>query len=166
MAFALMSRAYPLDNAHAKQFKRLCRALIVTYPFLLQQPTQSEMMIHVAHDREHETEWQIDCREAGLQILPNGNELRRSRVCTTMAGCDAVARKELKNPRFQFYAHSGFSRLVCIWGGAKRWTPSRSRVARVVSAARAEAGKEEAERRETKQEEENGGKAVGLAQLS
>lgn len=166
MAFTAVSRTYPLCNAHSKQFKRICRALIVTYPFLLQRLARLELLIPVAHNREHDTEWQADSGAAEMSILLNGNESQRSRICATMTACDAVAQAELKDLQFQLYAHSGLSWLVQIWRGKLRWTPSKRHVRQMVSAARTQAGKDEAEQREINQENEDGDMVVGLACLS
>lgn len=161
-----MSRQYPLGNNHARQFKRLCRAMIVTYPFLLHRPARNDRLIPVAHVQEHETEWTTTPADAGIAVSLNGNTRATSGVLHTMGDCDGYAQQMLQNPNIKFHAHPSLTRLVQVWGGATRWKPSRRLVAKVAGASRRQVGKDERLRREERYEQLEGPMANGLGLLS
>lgn len=164
VTFSPVRRQYPPGNEHARQFTRLCRSLIVTYPFLLHRPVRPDRLIPV--EQEHDSEWVVEIDNTGLTITPNGDAAGRSSTLVTTSACDQFARNASASPKLQFYAHLRFSRLVQAWGGATRWHPSRRLVARVAGALRRTVGKDERTIREEKYKSEGGEMADGLGQLS
>ena len=154
MVFSPTRRSYPLANEHATQFKRLCGAVIATYPHLLSRPQRDDRMIQYATGQAIASEWVLKYSSEELKLLHNDNNSTASPALVSMAQSDRYALKMEPDAKVSFHAHPCLTRLVQAWGGTKRWKPSRKLYKRFIREPRRQKGFQEHQARAAKWEEE------------
>lgn len=145
IAFRSVRRVYPLGNQHAAQFRRICTAVLVTYPRLLQRPEQRDCAVANSPRLLPETEWMIYTAGSGVRLSRNGNAQETSSTLQSMCKMDRFASSVQSSPSVQFPPIPTLSRLVQCWANTRRWRPSAKHYHTVVRARRR--GRGVAERR-------------------
>lgn len=138
--FQPVRRYYPPGNDHATQFKRICGAVITTYPHILLRPPQPGCLVQFTSGRERATEWVLHEHGGAVVVRHNDNTATASGPVVSMADCDRYARRLAHPFKITFQAHPRLTRLVQPWSGPRRWQPLRRRYRYAVYRARISKG--------------------------
>ncbi len=120
VAFTCQAAIYPLDNAHARAFKRLCITLLANYPALISsQPDTQRLRVYLPTPQ---SQWELAQVTQGHRLI---TKTEAGVPCDlgpfrTLDDAERLARTRGRNVRFM--AHPAVDHICQIWAGTARWS--------------------------------------------